>query len=48
VAGHVYLLLHLASQRKLKLADVSWIGADGEVKILVSARGDVDRSMSMF
>ncbi|KAJ9142171.1 hypothetical protein NKR23_g7430 [Pleurostoma richardsiae] len=38
IVGHIYLLLHLASKRKLKQCEISWYGADGEVLIVVGPR----------
>jgi hypothetical protein len=33
IAGHLYLLLHLASERKIKGTGACWIGGDGEAII---------------
>ncbi|KAK3330382.1 hypothetical protein B0H66DRAFT_59638 [Apodospora peruviana] len=38
VVGHIYLLLYVASQRKLKITGASWLGADNEPVIVVGAR----------
>ena len=48
IAGHMYLLLYLASVRRLKYMDIYWIGDDGEPKIVVAARGrrNINEGMS--
>ncbi|KAK3383384.1 hypothetical protein B0T24DRAFT_604757 [Lasiosphaeria ovina] len=43
VAGHMYLLLYIMSQRKIIYTGVKWIAADGKPVIVMGARAQADR-----